>query len=110
MKTLTFTVNTYLGMDCMFCSHDEFEHFEVELSDEDAAKIEAAVEIFKLGAQYWMKVYQDLNKEQLLPYGDLDFIRNIASYISRGMLPSDAQCKRLVKIVTKAEDKGYIMP
>ncbi len=44
MKTLKFTVNTYLGMDCMFCSHDEFEHFEVELSDEDAAKIEAAVE------------------------------------------------------------------
>ncbi len=74
------------------------------------AKIEAAVEIFKLGAQYWMMVYQDLNKEQLLPYGDLDFIRNIASYISRGILPSDAQCKRLVKIVTKAEDKGYIMP
>lgn len=74
------------------------------------AKIEAAVEIFKLGAPYWMGVYHDLNKEQLLPYGELDFIKSIASYISRGMLPSDAQCKRLVKIVTKAEDKGYIMP
>ena len=44
MKTLRFTVNAHLGMDCMFCSHDEFEHFEVELEDEDAAKIEAAVE------------------------------------------------------------------
>ena len=43
MKTLKFTVNAHLGMDCMFCSHDEFEHFDVELSDEDAAKIEAAV-------------------------------------------------------------------
>jgi len=74
------------------------------------AKIEAAVEIFKLGAPYWMGVYHDLNKEQLLPYGELDFIKSIASYISRGMLPSDAQCKRLVKIVSKAEDKGYIMP
>lgn len=43
MKTLRFTVNAHLGMDCMFCSHDEFEHFDVELSDEDAAKIEEAV-------------------------------------------------------------------
>ena len=43
MKTLKFTVNAHLGMDCMFCSHDEFEHFDVELSDEDAAKIEEAV-------------------------------------------------------------------
>ena len=44
MKTLRFTVNAHLGMDCMFCSHDECEHFEVELEEEDAAKIEAAVE------------------------------------------------------------------
>lgn len=44
MKTLTFTVNMYLGMDCMFCSHDESEQFEVELEDADAAKIEAALE------------------------------------------------------------------
>ena len=43
MKTLRFTVNAHLGMDCMFCSHDEFEHFEVELEDADAEKIEAAV-------------------------------------------------------------------
>ena len=112
---------------------DDFKKYDFKLSDrfvyslisiqetkadEDAArrqhkfdaKTEAAVEIFKLGAPYWMGVYHDLNKEQLLPFGELDFIKSIASYISRGMLPSDAQCKRLVKIVTKAEDKGYIMP
>ena len=74
------------------------------------ASIDASVEIFKLGSQYWLNVYNALNKEQLLPYGELDFIKSIASYISRGMLPSDAQCKRLLKIVNKAEDKGYIMP
>lgn len=74
------------------------------------ANIEASVEIFKLGAPYWMKVYNDLNKEQILPYGELDLIKNVAGCISRGMLPSDAQCKRLVKAVTKAEDKGYMMP
>ena len=112
---------------------DDFKRYDFRLSDrfvyslisiqetkadEDAArrqhkfdaKIEAAVEIFKLGASYWMGVFRDLNKEQLLPFGELDFIKSIASYISRGMLPSDAQCKRLIKIVTKAEDKGYIMP
>ena len=112
---------------------DDFKRYDFRLSDrfvyslisiqetkadEDAArrqhkfdaKIEAAVEIFKLGASYWIGVFRDLNKEQLLPFGELDFIKSIASYISRGMLPSDAQCKRLIKIVTKAEDKGYIMP
>lgn len=74
------------------------------------AKIEASVEIFKLGADYWMKVYSDLTKEQILPYGELDFIKNVAGCISRGMLPTDAQCKRLIKAVYKAEDKGYLMP
>ena len=74
------------------------------------ANIEAAVELFRLGGSYWMGVYHDLNKEQILPYGELDFIKSMASNISRGMLPSDAQCKRLIKIVTKAEDKGYTMP
>ena len=44
MKTLTFTLTVYLGMDCMFCSHEDYEQFEVELEDADAAKIEAAVE------------------------------------------------------------------
>ena len=57
-----------------------------------------------------MDVYNALNKEQLLPYVDLDFIKSIATIISRYSLPTDAQCKRLIKVVTKAEDKGYIMP
>ena len=74
------------------------------------SKIDASVEIFKLGADYWMKVYDAMTKEELLSYGDCDFIRGIASYIGRGQLPSVAQCKRLLKIVEKAEDKGYIMP
>jgi len=74
------------------------------------SKIDASVEIFKLGAPYWMNVYNALTKEELLSYGDCDFIRSIAVYIGRGSLPSPAQCRRLLKIVEKAEDKGYIMP
>ena len=74
------------------------------------AAIDASVEIFNLGANYWMKVYNDLMKETVLSYGDCSFIKGIADYIAKQNLPSAAQCKRLVKIVNKAEDKGYIMP
>jgi hypothetical protein len=91
---------------------------EETISDEQAARkahkfnsdIDASVEIFKLGFDYWMQVYNDLSKEQILPYGELSFIKGVAEYIKRNSLPSSAQCKRLVKIVTKAEDKGYMMP
>jgi hypothetical protein len=74
------------------------------------SKIDASVEIFKLGSSYWMNVYNALMKEEILSYGDCDFIRSIATYIGRAQLPSPAQCRRLLKIVEKAEDKGYIMP
>lgn len=87
-------------------------------SDEKAARrqhrfnseIDASLEIFKLGAVYWRKVYEDLKKEELLSYGDLNFVLSISNYIEKTYLPTAAQCKRLVKIISKAEDKGYIMP
>ena len=74
------------------------------------SRIDASVEIFKLGSNYWMNVYNALVKEELLSYGDCDFIRGVATHINGGQLPSSAQCKRLLKIVEKAEDKGFIMP
>lgn len=74
------------------------------------SNIDASVEIFKLGATYWMNVYNAITKEELLSYGDCDFIRGIADCIGRYQLPTPAQCRRLLKIVEKAEDKGYIMP
>ena len=39
------------------------------------AAIDASVEIFNLGANYWMKVYNDLMKENVLSYGDCSFIK-----------------------------------
>lgn len=72
--------------------------------------VDSSVEVFKLGAQYWMKVYNDLVKETVLSYGDCSFIKGIADCITCGNLPSTSQCKRLLKIIAKAEDKGYIMP
>lgn len=74
------------------------------------SQIDSQVEIFKAGADYWMTVYNQLSKEDVLSWGELDFIQNISKYIQRGSLPTPAQCKRLVKIITKAEDYGYIMP
>lgn len=111
----------------------EFQEFPYDLSDmfirklasksetkavEQAAKkahkfnsnIDVSVEVFNLGAKYWMKVYNDLMHESVLSYGDCSFIKGIADYIARNSLPSPAQCKRLMKVVEKAEDKGYIMP
>lgn len=72
--------------------------------------IDVSVEVFNLGTKYWMKVYNDLMSEAVLSYGDCSFIKGIADYIGRNSLPSPAQCKRLMKIVEKAEDKGYMMP
>lgn len=57
-----------------------------------------------------MRVYTELSKENVIAFGELDFIQSIAKYIKRGNLPTTAQCKRLIKIITKAEDCGYIMP
>ena len=72
--------------------------------------IDSSMEIFKLGTKYWLDVYRSLSKENILSYGDLDFIRSIATHISKASLPTSAQCKRLMKIVNKAEEKGFIMP
>ena len=74
------------------------------------ANVDASVEVFNLGQNYWMRVYNDLMRESVLSYGDCSFIKGIADYIGKNNLPSTAQCRRLVKIVSKAEDKGYIMP
>lgn len=110
-----------------------FQDYEFELSDKfidslissaevkDAEKsakrahrfnsdIDAAMEVFNLGSDYWMMIHSDLTKNSLVPYGDLMFIKSVADYIKRGSLLSAAQCKKLVKIINKAEDKGYIMP
>lgn len=74
------------------------------------SNVDASVEIFKLGAQYWNNVYLALAKESVLSYGDLEFIHSIAKYIASAILPTISQCKRLMKIISKAEDKGFIMP
>lgn len=74
------------------------------------ANVDNQVEIFKLGARYWMEVYNALRSERILSTGDVELIRNIATQISGGRLPISSQCKRLMKVIEKAEDGGYLMP
>ena len=123
VRTISRTQNTWNGFkDKKMSLSEPFLHtlISIEETQVEAAaakrahkfdsEIDASVEIFKLGADYWMNVYNALAKGSYLAYGDLDFIRNIATMIQKFHLPTSAQCKRLVKVVEKAEDKGYIMP
>ena len=111
----------------------KFKEYEYSLSDKfltslvsmdvgkDAARIakkecrfnsnvDSSLKIFNLGADYWMGVYKELSESRIVSSGDCDFIKSISGYISRNSLLTPAQCKRLLKIVSDAEDKGYTMP
>ena len=123
VRTISRTLNTW----------NQFKDYKFELSEEflasliskqDTKDIERAakkehrfnmdidneVEIFKLGFNYWNRVYTEINKEGILSYGDISFLKNVAEYPKKSKLLSKAQCKRLGRIIEKAEDKGYIMP
>lgn len=108
--------------DYTLCLTDEFLASLVStdlLKDEEkAAKrarkfnsdIDLEVEFYTRGYDYWMKFHNDMEREGVVSGGDIDFIKSLASYIVRGSLPSKPQIKMLLKIITKAEDAGYIMP
>lgn len=72
--------------------------------------IDLEVEFYTRGYDYWVKFAFDMEIEKMLSSGDIDFVKTLASYIKRGTLPSKMQIKKLLKIITKAEDCGYIMP
>lgn len=74
------------------------------------SSIDMTVDVYNLGPKYWLQIYNDLMKESVLSYGDCSFIKGISDYLANGKLPSAAQCKRLLKIIEKAEEKGYILP
>ena len=83
---------------------------ELLKADEKAAKrarkfnsdIELEVEFYTRGYDYWMKFYNDMEREQILSGGDRDFIKMLASLIVKRSLPGKAQIKRLLKIINKA--------
>ena len=88
---------------------DEIEAKILETKKEITRKeVESVLNCSKFTA---INLINELLKENVLPYGDLDFIKSIATrFIAKMVLPSSAQCKRLLKIVSNVEDKGFVMP
>ena len=74
------------------------------------SSLSLALDFFKLGYQYWLTVYKGLEEEGILSTADRDFVKSIAGYIKATKLPTEKQSKRLLSIITKAEDEGFIMP
>jgi len=70
--------------------------------------IDAAVEIFKLGYNYWIRVYKKVENERVISSGDKMFIKSLAEVIHKNGLPTSLQAKRLIKIFNAAEDAGII--
>lgn len=123
VRTISRNIGTWTGFQKVnYELSEEFMFSLISINEtkavEAAAKrvhrfnsdIDQSVEIFKLGEKYWRRIYTALKKEDLLSSGDLSFINSITNYIGKSSLPTSAQCKRLVKIILKAEDKGFIMP
>lgn len=74
------------------------------------SNVDMTVDIFNYGATKWMRVYEDLSNEEILSFGDCSFIKSAADIIKKNSLLTSAQSKRLMRIIEKAEEKGYIMP
>ncbi len=70
--------------------------------------LDNALAVFNLGADYWHKVGEELDKRKLIPYGDCEAVKKIATTIRSGNLIDDWRYKQLLKIIKKAEDKGYV--
>lgn len=107
-------VNFELSEDFLATLYSKEETIAVELAAKKAHKfnsdIDNSLQIFNLGVEYWYKIYLELLPTEILSYGDCSFIKSIGDYIKRNKLPTPAQCKKLMKIINKAEDKGYVMP
>ena len=70
--------------------------------------IDASVNVFNLGYDYWMKVYDKVENERIINFSDKMFIKSMAEVVRRNSLPSSSQAKRLIKIFNSAEDAGIV--
>ena len=96
--------------------YDDLKNLSLERNEEKQAKkerkfnndIDASVDVFKLGASYWMNVYKKVESEKVISFADKMVIKSIADMINRNGLPSSAQAKKVIKIFNAAEDTGII--
>jgi hypothetical protein len=70
--------------------------------------IDASVNVFNMGYEYWMRVYDKVKDERVLNFSDKIFIKSIAEIVQRNILPTSSQSKRLIKIFNSAEDAGIV--
>lgn len=70
--------------------------------------IDASVNVFNLGYEYWMKVYDKVKDEKILNFSDKMFIKSMAEIVRRNGLPTSSQSKKLIKIYNSAEDAGIV--
>ena len=63
-----------------------------------------------LGWKYWYSVYEDLERQKILSTGERDMIKGMSVYMKKNNFLSDAQVKKLWKIVQKIEkETDYIL-
>ncbi len=73
--------------------------------------IDLSVKVFEYGVNYWSRFHHDLESNSLLSPADRDFVGNsVIKAVNSGSLLSGPQCKKLLRIIQKAEDLGYTMP
>jgi len=97
--------------------YDDLKNLSSEKNEEKQAKIErkfnndidASVDIFKLGTEYWMNIYRKVENEKVISFSDKMFIKSVADMIIRNSLPSSVQSKKLIKIFSNIEDAGIIL-
>jgi len=97
-----------------FC--EDLKKLSLEKNEEKQAKkerkfnndIDASVDVFKLGSEYWLNFYKKVEYEKVVSFADKLFIKSIAVIISRNSLPSSAQAKKVITIFNAAEDAGII--
>ncbi|MBO7054310.1 MAG: AIPR family protein [Bacteroidales bacterium] len=90
---------------------------EFKLEEKSAAKVvrfndqvDLFAKVHTLGGEYWLEVYEDLERQKLLSPGERGIIKSMGEYLQRGYFLSDAQVKKLWKVVQKIENEtDYIL-
>jgi len=107
-KNLPYEISEFFYNDLKYLRSEKNEEIQAKKERKFNIDIDASVDVFKLGTGYWMNVYKKVENEKVVSFADKMIIKSIADMISRNMLPSAAQAKRLIKIYNAAEDAGII--
>jgi len=107
-KNIPYEISEFFYNDLKNLYSEKDEEKQAKKERKFNNEIDASVEIFKLGKEYWMNVYRKVENEKVINFADKMFIKSTADMISRNGLPSSAQAKKLIKIFDSAEDAGII--